>query len=81
MTSNSKPVRLRPAELRLLEYLMRHPRTVLTRTALYESVWGGRYDPASNVVDVHVGRLRSRLDVPGTPSIIRTVRGAGYLPG
>jgi two-component system, OmpR family, response regulator len=81
LTANGKPVKLRPAELKLLEYLMRHPRTVLTRTMIFESVWGGRYDPASNIVDVHIGRLRSRLDTPGTPSLLRTVRGSGYLLG
>ncbi|WP_027797552.1 response regulator transcription factor [Paraburkholderia acidipaludis] len=81
LVSNGKLLKLRPAEMSLIEYLMRHPRMVLTRTMIYESVWGGRYDPTSNVVDVHIGRLRSRIDVPGTPSLIRTVRGTGYLLG
>lgn len=81
LVSNGKLLKLRPAEMNLVEYLMRHPRMVVTRTMIYESVWGGQYDPASNVVDVHIGRLRSRIDVPGTASLIRTVRGTGYLLG
>jgi two-component system, OmpR family, response regulator len=65
-------------EFALLEYLMRHPGQVLTRQQLLDSVWGIDFDAGSNVVDVYVSYLRRKLDVPGGPSAIETVRGAGY---
>lgn len=65
-------------EFALLEYLMRHPGQVLTRQQLLDAVWGFSFDTGSNVVDVYVGYLRRKLDVPGEPSSIETVRGAGY---
>ncbi len=65
-------------EFALLEYLMRHPDQVMTRQQLLDSVWGIDFDPGSNVVDVYVGYLRRKLDSPGEPSAIETVRGAGY---
>ncbi|PYE15757.1 DNA-binding response OmpR family regulator [Paraburkholderia silvatlantica] len=74
-----KDLRLSPTELRLLEFMMRHAGQVLTRTMIFEGVWGGNYDPATNLVDVHIGRLRNRVDIPGEPSFIRTIRGSGYL--
>lgn len=69
---------LLPTEWRLLEYMLRHPREVLTRTMLLEKVWDFSFDPTTNVVDVHVSRLRRKLEAPGEPPAIRTVRGAGY---
>ncbi|MDB5414592.1 MAG: DNA-binding response regulator [Rubritepida sp.] len=69
---------LLPTEWRLLEYLMRHAGQVITRTMLLEKVWDFSFDPTTNVVDVHVSRLRRKLDLPGEPPMIRTVRGAGY---
>jgi two-component system OmpR family response regulator len=69
---------LLPTEWRLLEYMMRHPRQVLTRTMLLEKVWDFSFDPTTNVVDVHVSRLRRKLEGPGETPAIRTVRGAGY---
>ncbi|HEY5275450.1 MAG TPA: response regulator transcription factor [Coriobacteriia bacterium] len=65
-------------EYSLLEYLMRHPGQVLTRQQLLDAVWGFDFDTGSNVVDVYVGYLRRKLDTPGEPSVIETVRGAGY---
>ena len=65
-------------EFALLEYMMRRKGSVLTRTELLEHVWDAHYDGLSNVVDVHVGNLRRKLDAPGSPAPIETVRGAGY---
>jgi DNA-binding response OmpR family regulator len=65
-------------EFALLEYLMRHAGQVMTRQQLLDAVWGFDFDTGSNVVDVYVGYLRRKLDVPGEPSAIETVRGAGY---
>jgi len=69
---------LLPTEWRLLEYLMRHAGQVVTRTMLLEKVWDFSFDPTTNVVDVHVSRLRRKLDLPGEAPMLRTVRGAGY---
>jgi two-component system OmpR family response regulator len=65
-------------EYALLEYLMRHAGHVLTRQQLLDAVWGFDFDTGSNVVDVYIGYLRRKLDLPGEPSVIETVRGAGY---
>jgi DNA-binding response OmpR family regulator len=65
-------------EYALLEYLLRHAGQVLTRQQLLDAVWGFDFDTGSNVVDVYVGYLRRKLDIPGEPSVIETVRGAGY---
>jgi DNA-binding response OmpR family regulator len=65
-------------EFALLEYLMRHAGQVVTRQQLLDAVWGFDFDTGSNVVDVYVGYLRRKLDHPGEPSVIETVRGAGY---
>ncbi len=65
-------------EFALLEYLMRHPGQVLTRQQIIDAVWGFGFESASNIVDVYVGYLRRKLDVHGEPSVIETVRGAGY---
>ena len=70
---------LQPREFRLLEYLMRHASQVVTRTMLLEGVWDYHFDPQTNVIDVHVSRLRQKVDKPfGTP-LIHTVRNAGYM--
>ena len=58
--------------------MLRHPGEVLTRTMLLEKVWDFSFDPTTNVVDVHVSRLRRKLEAGGEPPMIRTVRGAGY---
>ncbi len=65
-------------EFALLEHLMRHAGQVVTRQQLLDAVWGFDFDPGSNVVDVYIGYLRRKLDEPGRPSTIETVRGAGY---
>src|SRR5437016_5599564 len=74
-----RTIELLPREYRLLEYLMRHPGQVITRTMLFEEVWSYSYDPRTNVIDVHMGKLRRKLDEGGLPSLIHTVRGSGYI--
>jgi len=81
VTRGARKLDLLPTEWRLLEFLMRHPGEVITRTMLLEKVWDFSFDPTTNVVDVHVSRLRRKLDLPGEPPMIRTVRGAGYALG
>ena len=70
---------LLPTESRLLEYMMRNSGQILTRTMLFESVWGYHFDPGTNIIDVHIGRLRRKIDAPGLPPLIHTVRGSGYM--
>ncbi len=70
---------LQPREFRLLEYLMRHQGQVVTRTMLLEGVWDYHFDPQTNVIDVHVSRLRQKIDKPFPTPLIHTVRSAGYL--
>ena len=74
-------IELQPREYLLLEYLMRHAGQVVTRTMLLEGVWDYHFDPATNVIDVHVSRLRRKIDAPGEAPLIHTVRGAGYRLG
>jgi two-component system OmpR family response regulator len=71
-------IELQPREFRLLEYMMRHKNQVITRTMLLEHVWDYNFDPQTNVIDVHISRLRSKIDKNFKIPIIRTVRGAGY---
>ncbi len=73
-----KPIDLLPREFRLLEFLMRHAGEVVTRTMLLERVWDYHFDPQTNVIDVHVSRLRQKIDKGFTPPLLHTVRGAGY---
>jgi two-component system OmpR family response regulator len=70
---------LQPREFRLLEYLMRHAGQVVTRTMLLEGVWDYHFDPQTNVIDVHVSRLRQKVDKPFPTTLIHTVRNAGYM--
>ena len=74
----SRTVELLNKEFQLLEYLMRHAGQVVTRTMMTEAIWDYSFNPGTNVIDVHVSRLRSKIDAPGEPSMIQTVRGAGY---
>ena len=74
-------VDLQPREFRLLEYLMRHVDQVVTRTMLLEGVWDYHFDPGTNVIDVHVSRLRRKLDDGFESPLLHTVRGAGYRLG
>ena len=76
-----KPVSLQPREFRLLAYMMANPRQVLTRTMLLESVWDYRFDPQTNVIDVHISRLRQKIDAGARDALIHTVRGVGLRPG
>jgi two-component system OmpR family response regulator len=69
---------LQPREFRLLEYLMRHAGHVVTRTMLLEGVWDYHFDPQTNVIDVHISRLRQKVDRGFPKPLIHTVRGAGY---
>lgn len=70
---------LKPREFRLLEYLMRNAGQVVTRTMLLENVWDLFFDPQTNVVDVHISRLRYKIDKYFTPPLLHTVRGSGYI--
>jgi two-component system OmpR family response regulator len=72
---------LQPREFRLLEYLLRHAEQVVTRTMLLEGVWDYHFDPGTNVIDVHVSRLRKKLDEGEPEALLHTVRGAGYRLG
>ena len=74
-----RPIELRPREFSLLEYLMRHPGRVLSKTMILSHVWGYSFDPGTNVVDVLVSRLRDQVDEGFATKMIHTVRGAGYV--
>jgi len=70
---------LQPREFRLLEYLMRHQGQIVTRTMLLENVWEYHFDPQTNVIDVHISRLRAKIDKGFSQPLLHTVRGAGYM--
>ena len=76
-----KSLELQPREFRLLEFLMRHKEQVVTRTMLLEGVWEYHFDPGTNVIDVHVSRLRKKVDEGHELALLRTIRGAGYMLG
>tara|TARA_R110002073_G_scaffold36366_3_gene105797 strand:- start:435 stop:1112 length:678 start_codon:yes stop_codon:yes gene_type:complete len=78
VTRGGSTIRLQPREFTLLEYLARNAGEVVTRAMLLKSVWGMTFDPQTNVVDVHISRLRAKLDVDGEPPLLHTVRGKGY---
>jgi two-component system OmpR family response regulator len=71
-------INLKPQEYRVLEFLMRHAGQVVTRTMLLEGVWDYHFDPQTNVIDVHVSRLRAKVDHEPWPPLIHTLRGSGY---
>jgi len=73
-----RAIELKPREFRILEYLMRQKGRVVTRTMLLENVWDYSFDPQTNVVDVHISRLRQKVDADGERPLLQTVRGAGY---
>jgi two-component system OmpR family response regulator len=79
VTRGGKPIVLQPREFKLLEYMMRHAGHIVTRTMLLENVWDYHFDPQTNVIDVHVSRLRSKIDKGFEEPILQTVRGAGYM--
>jgi len=70
---------IQTTEYRLLEYLMRHVNQVVSRVMLFEHVWDYHFDPQTNVIDVHMSRLRKKIDKPFASALIHTVRGAGYV--
>lgn len=70
---------LLPTEFKLLEFLVRNAGHTVTRSMLFQEVWGYHFDPGTNLIDVHIGRLRKRIEQPGRKQPIRTVRGAGYV--
>ncbi len=74
-------IELQPREFRVLEYLMRHAGRIVTRTMLLEAVWDYHFDPQTNVIDVHISRLRQKIDQGSSVSLLHTVRGAGYRLG
>jgi two-component system OmpR family response regulator len=79
VTRGDDEILLQPREFRLLEYLMKHAGQVVTRTMLLENVWDYHFDPQTNVIDVHISRLRSKIDKGFTPPLLHTIRGAGYM--
>jgi two-component system OmpR family response regulator len=79
VTRSGQEIVLQPREFRLLEYLMRHAGQVVTRTMLLEHVWDYHFDPQTNVIDVHVSRLRGKIDKGFDHPLIHTIRGAGYM--
>ena len=78
VTRGGRRIDVQPREFRLLEHLMRHAGQVVTRTMLLEKVWDYRFDPQTNVIDVHISRLRHKIDRGFSYPMIHTVRGAGY---
>ncbi len=76
-----RAIDLQPREFRLLEFLLRHKNQLVTRTMLLEGVWDYHFDPGTNVIDVHVSRIRKKIDEGFDVALLRTVRGAGYILG
>lgn len=81
VTRAGQRIDLQPREFRLLEYLLRHKEQVVTRTMMLEGVWEYHFDPGTNVVDVHVSRLRRKVDDGFDKPLVHTIRGAGYMLG
>ncbi|MBV5263148.1 response regulator transcription factor [Pinisolibacter aquiterrae] len=79
VTRAGEEIVLQPREFRLLEYLMKNAGQVVTRTMLLENVWDYHFDPQTNVIDVHMSRLRSKIDKGQDKPLLHTVRGAGYM--
>ena len=76
---DGKRVDLQPREFRLLEVLLRHQGQVVTRTMMLEEVWDYHFDPGTNVIDVHISRLRKKIDEGKERPLLHTVRGVGYM--
>ncbi len=79
VTRDGKEIILQPREFKLLEYLLRNADNVVTRTMLLENVWDYHFDPQTNVIDVHISRLRGKIDKDFNTQLLETVRGAGYM--
>lgn len=75
----NRVIELQPTEFRILEYLIRHAGQVVTRTMLLENIWDYQFDPQTNVIDVHISRLRAKIDKPFNTPLLHTIRGAGYI--
>lgn len=78
-TLEGSPVDLKPLEFKILEHFMLHAGHVWTRAMLLEQIWGFKFDPQTNIVETHISRLRAKIDQPGQPPLIATIRGAGYV--
>ncbi len=79
VTRNGRRIELQPREFQMLAFLLSRQGRVVTRTMLLEGVWDYHFDPQTNVIDVHISKLRKKIDAPGEPPLIHTVRGAGYM--
>jgi len=79
VTRGEKAIALRPQEFKLLEFLMRHAHQVVTRTMLLENVWDYHFDPRTNIIDVHVSKLRQEIDRGADKPLLRTIRSVGYM--
>jgi two-component system, OmpR family, response regulator len=79
VTRAGRSIHLQPREFKLLEFLMRHAGQVVTRTMLLENVWDYHFDPQTNVIDVHISKLRQKIDGESERPLLRTVRGSGYM--
>ncbi|MFM2086505.1 MAG: hypothetical protein RLZZ237_1374 [Pseudomonadota bacterium] len=79
VTRDGRQLALQPREFKLLEYLLRHANQVVTRTMLLENVWDYHFDPQTNVIDVHISKLRQKIDAGFPTQLLRTVRSAGYM--
>jgi two-component system, OmpR family, response regulator len=79
VSRGSRAISLQPREFKLLEYLMRHANQVVTRTMLLEAVWDYNFDPQTNVVDVHISKLRQKIELDSERPLVKTVRNAGYM--
>lgn len=79
VTRSGRPILLQQREFQMLEYLLRHAGRVVTRTMLLEGVWNYHFDPQTNVIDVHISRLRQKIDKDFEVQLIHTVRGSGYM--
>lgn len=79
VSRSGEKIDLQPREFKLLEYLLRHKGQLVTRTMLLEGVWDYHFDPQTNVIDVHISRLRKKIDGPDDEPLIKTRRGAGYI--
>ena len=81
VTRGDTPIELTSKEYAMLEYFMRHPDQVLTRTMISEHVWDEEFDSFSNIIDVYIRRLRRKIDENFQPKLLHTVRGSGYILG
>jgi len=79
VTRSNQTIDLQPREFQLLAFFMQHQEQVLTRTMLFEHVWDYHFDPTSNVIDVHISRLRQKIDKGFSRTLLHTIRGAGYV--